>query len=66
LLISGSWVEAGEVRGNVRELMVIFAPKCGFVFNQVHNIMGDIPPKNIVAMLDMAYEEGFKYGDEPA
>ena len=27
--------------------------------DRVHNIMGDVPPENIVAMLDTAYEESF-------
>jgi uroporphyrinogen decarboxylase len=48
-----------DVRANVRELMSIFKPGGGYVFSQVHNIMGDIPPENIVAMLDTAYEESF-------
>ena len=48
-----------EVAGHVRELMGIFAPGGGFVFNQVHNIQGDVPPENIVAMLDTAYAESF-------
>lgn len=51
-----------DVRRNVRELMAAFAPGSGFVFNQVHNVMGNVPPENIVAMFDMAYEESFKYG----
>jgi len=50
-----------EVKKNVRELTSIFKPNGGFVFNQVHNIMGNVPPENIVAMLDTAYEESF-YG----
>lgn len=48
-----------EVAANVRELVNAFKPGAGFVFNQVHNIMGDIPPENIVTMLDTAYEESF-------
>ena len=48
-----------DVRENVRELMGIFKPGGGFVFNQVHNVMGDIRPENVVAMLDDAYEESF-------
>jgi uroporphyrinogen decarboxylase len=39
--------------------MSIFKPGGGFVFNQVHNIMGDIAPDKIVAMLDTAYENAF-------
>lgn len=52
-----------EVKENVRCLMKDLAPNSGFVFNQVHNVMGNVPPENIVAMLDTAYEESFKYGD---
>jgi uroporphyrinogen decarboxylase len=48
-----------EVSANVRELIRIFKPGGGFVFNQVHNVMGDVKPENIVAMLDTAYEESF-------
>ena len=47
------------VRQNVKELMNIFKPGGHFVFNQVHNIMGDINPENIVAMFDTAYENSF-------
>jgi uroporphyrinogen decarboxylase len=28
----------------------------GFVFNQVHNILADIPPENVIAMLQAACE----------
>jgi uroporphyrinogen decarboxylase len=48
-----------EVARNVRELVSIFRPGSGFVFNQVHNIMGNVPPENVVAMLDAAYEESW-------
>ena len=48
-----------DVRGNVRELISAFKPNGRFVFNQVHNIMGDVAPENIVAMLDEAYANAF-------
>jgi len=48
-----------DVVENVKMLMNTFKPGSGFVFNQVHNIMGDIKPENIVAMLDTAYAESF-------
>ena len=48
-----------QVAANVRELVSVFKPGSGFVFNQVHNIMGNVPPQNIVAMLDTAYAESF-------
>jgi uroporphyrinogen decarboxylase len=41
-----------KVRENVRELTGIFSPGGGFVFQQVHNILANVPPENIVAMLD--------------
>ena len=48
-----------EVASDVRHLVRIFKKNSGFVFNQVHNIMGNVPPENIVTMLDTAYEEAF-------
>lgn len=48
-----------EVADNVKHLAGIFKQDSGFVFNQVHNIMGDVPPENIVAMLESAYEQAF-------
>lgn len=45
-----------EVRENVKTLTSIFKPSGGFVFNQIHNIMGNAPPENIVEMLEAAYE----------
>ncbi len=50
---------AEDVVKNARKLMHVFKPGGGFVFNQVHNIMGDIAPEKIVAMLDTAYENSF-------
>jgi uroporphyrinogen decarboxylase len=41
-----------EVRQNVRGLVDTFAPGGGFVFQQVHNVLADVPPENVVAMLD--------------
>ena len=53
-----------EVAEHVRSLVRVFKPGGGFVFNQVHNILGNVPPENIIAMLDTAYEESF-YEDDP-
>jgi uroporphyrinogen decarboxylase len=47
-----------EVRANVRHLTGILGEDGGFVFTAVHNIMGDVPPQNIVAMYDEAYACG--------
>ncbi|MFC1600937.1 uroporphyrinogen decarboxylase family protein [Candidatus Sumerlaeota bacterium] len=41
-----------EVRENVRELVSILSPGGGFIFQQVHNIMPDVPPENIIAMFE--------------
>ena len=41
-----------EVKQDVKKRINIFAPGGGFVFNQVHNIMPDVPVENIVAMFD--------------
>ena len=53
-----------QVADHVRHLMRIFRPGGGFVFAQVHNILGNVPPENIVAMLDAAYEASFVDGKE--
>lgn len=47
-----------EIREHVRQLMQIWRPGGGHVFQQVHNIMADVPPENIVAMFDAAHEFG--------
>lgn len=41
-----------EVADDVRHRVEILAPGGGFCFQQVHNIMADIPPQNVVAMLE--------------
>lgn len=41
-----------QVRDHVRRLMDVWRPGGGYVFQQVHNIMADVPPANIVAMFD--------------
>jgi uroporphyrinogen decarboxylase len=43
-----------EVRRNVRELVSIWSPGGGYVFQQVHNILADVPPENIIAMFQAA------------
>ena len=40
------------VKDHVKERLEIFAEGGGFVFNTVHNILGDVPPENIVAMYE--------------
>lgn len=45
-----------DVRKEVKENISIFAPGGGFIFNQVHDIQYNVPPENIVALFDAAYE----------
>lgn len=40
------------VRNHVREQVRALQSEGGFVFQQVHNILADVPPQNIVAMFD--------------
>ena len=47
-----------EVRESVRRNLEAFMPGGGYVFNNVHNIQADVPPENILAMFDAAYEFG--------
>jgi uroporphyrinogen-III decarboxylase len=47
-----------EIRQHVKERMETFAPGGGFVFNQVHNIQANVPPENVMAMFEAAYEFG--------
>jgi uroporphyrinogen decarboxylase len=43
-----------QVRDHVRRQVEILSPGGGFVFQQVHNILADVPPQNIVAMYEAA------------
>jgi uroporphyrinogen decarboxylase len=47
-----------QVREDVRRRMKIFAPGGGYVFASIHNMLGDVPPENILAACDAAYEYG--------
>ncbi len=48
-----------QVREHVRRNLAIFKPGGGYVFNGIHNIQADVPPENIVALFDAAYEYGW-------
>jgi len=45
-----------QVRENARELVSVWAHSGGFVFQQVHNILADVAPENIIAMFEAARE----------
>jgi uroporphyrinogen decarboxylase len=47
------------VRQHVRRNLEVWKPGGGYVFNNVHNIQAGVPPENIVALFDAAYEFGF-------
>jgi uroporphyrinogen decarboxylase len=47
-----------EVREHVRRNITALKPGGGYVFNNVHNIQADVPPENVLAMFDAAYEFG--------
>jgi uroporphyrinogen decarboxylase len=41
-----------QVAEDVRYRVEVWSPGGGFVFQQIHNVMADVPPDNIIAMLD--------------
>jgi len=51
-----------EIDEHVRRRFEILAPGGGFVFTQVHNIMPNVPPQNIVAMIGAAKTYRRHYG----
>jgi uroporphyrinogen decarboxylase len=48
-----------QVKEAVRQNIEIFKPGGGYVFNNVHNIQAGVPPENILALYEAAYEYGF-------
>jgi uroporphyrinogen decarboxylase len=51
-----------EIDEHVRRRIEILAPGGGFVFTPVHNIMPNVPPQNIVAMIEAARTYRRHYG----
>ena len=49
---------AEEVRRHVRQQVAILSPGGGFVFQQVHNILADVPVENVLAMFEAVSEAG--------
>lgn len=47
-----------EVKDDVKKNMDALAPGGGFVFSTVHNIQAEVPPENIMAMLEALNESG--------
>jgi len=48
-----------QVAENVRQNIAAFKPDGGYVFNNIHNIQGEVSAENILAMYNTAYESGF-------
>ncbi len=46
---------AEEVAAHTRQQVQTMSPGGGFVFQQVHNILGNVPPANIVSMYDAVH-----------
>jgi uroporphyrinogen decarboxylase len=53
------FVTSDRVKKEVHEALEIFKPGGGYVFNNIHNIQSGVPPGNIIAMYEAAYEFGF-------
>jgi uroporphyrinogen decarboxylase len=47
------------VREHVRRNLTALKPGGGYVMNNVHNIQAGVPPENVLALYDAAYEFGF-------
>jgi uroporphyrinogen decarboxylase len=47
-----------EVRTHVLRQCEELAPGGGFVFQQVHNLLANVPPRNVIAMFDAVREFG--------
>jgi uroporphyrinogen decarboxylase len=45
-----------QVKDHVRGNIEVLSPGGGFVFNTIHNILPDVPPRNIVAMFEAVDE----------
>ena len=46
-----------EVAEDVLRRVRVLTPGGGFVFQQIHNIMADVPPENVVAMLEAVHHD---------
>ena len=48
---------SAEVREHVKRQVSILSPGGGFVFQQVHNVLADVPPENVIAMFDAVNDD---------
>jgi hypothetical protein len=42
----------------LKEITPIYNPGGGYVFSNCHSIQADVPPENVVALFDAAFEHG--------
>ena len=47
-----------EVRREVRRVIDLLGPGGGYLLASVHTIMDEVPPENVLAMVDAAFEYG--------
>ena len=47
-----------DVRREVRERIMAFGPRGGYVFNPVHNVQAGVPVENLLAMVETLREYG--------
>jgi len=47
-----------DVEEDVKKKMAILGEDGGLVFAPEHNIMADVPPENVIAMMEAAYKYG--------
>jgi len=48
-----------DVRQEVRKIIKDLAPGGGFIVSPSHNVQGDVPPENLIAMRDAVWEFGY-------
>jgi uroporphyrinogen decarboxylase len=49
---------AADVRAEVKRVMQILGPGGGYLLGAVHTLMNDVPPENVLAMVDAVEEFG--------
>jgi uroporphyrinogen decarboxylase len=47
-----------EVREDVKRRIDLLAPDGGFVFQTIHNVQSDVPPRNLEALLETVWRYG--------
>jgi len=52
------WGTPQEVRDQVRRNVDLLMPGGGYIFATVHNVQADVPPENLVAMVEALHEVG--------